>query len=133
MDDKIVNTLEGFLYSSLKKGVSKSVLEQFLMDELDAAIETYETEAAYAKQVDALGAALEPFYEYLRKYYEPLTKHITREEFEESLFAFLTKLQSDPAYVKLFFNTFTGKEIPKVQENKDGKIIYNFLKNNNLN
>ncbi len=132
MDDKTVNTLEGFLYSSLKKGVSKSVLEQFLMDELDAAIETYETEAAYAKQVDALGASLEPFYEYLRKYYEPLTKHITREEFEESLFAFLTKLQADPAYVKLFFNTFTGKEIPKV-ENKDAKTIYNFLKDNNLN
>ena len=40
MDDKTVNTLEGFLYSSLKKGVSKSVLEQFLWDELDAAIDT---------------------------------------------------------------------------------------------
>lgn len=133
MDDKTVNTLEGFLYSSLKKGVSKSVLEQFLMDELDAALETYETEAAYAKQVNALGAALEPFYEYLREYYEPLTKHITREEFEESLFAFLTKLQSDPAYVKLFFNTFTGREIPKVEVNNDNKIIYNFLKNNHLN
>ena len=89
MDDKTVNTLEGFLYSSLKKGVSKSVLEQFLMDELDAAIETYETETAYAKQVDALGAALEPFYEYLHKYYEPLTKHITREEFEEKLKNFI--------------------------------------------
>ena len=132
MDDKTVNTLEGFLYSSLKKGVSKSVLEQFLMDELDAAIETYETETAYAKQVDALGAALEPFYEYLHTYYEPLTKHITREEFEESLFAFITKLQTDPAYVRLFFNTFTGKEVPKV-ENKDAKTIYNFLKDNNLN
>lgn len=133
MDDKTVNTLEGFLYSSLKKGVSKSVLEQFLWDELDAAVDTYETETAYAKQVDALGAALEPFYEYLHKYYEPLTKHITREEFEESLFAFLTKLQSDPAYVRLFLNTFTGKEVPKVEVNNDNKIVYNFLKNNNLN
>lgn len=132
MDDKTVNTLEGFLYSSLKKGVSKDALEQFLMDELDAALDMYETEAAYAKEMIDLGAALEPFYEFINKYYPGLMKHTIREEFEESLFAFLTKLAGDPAYVRLFFNAFTGKDVPIV-ENKDTKIIYNFLKNNNLN
>jgi len=132
--DNTVNTLEGFLYKQLRSGVSKETLEQFLLDELDEAVNIYQTEAAYAKEMTDLGASLEPFYEFIRKYFPSLKGRIKPEEFEEATMSFLLKLQKDPAYVKLFLTTFTGKDVPEVEvKTDDDKVIYNFLKNNNLN
>ena len=132
--DNTVNTLEGFLYKQLRSGVSKETLEQFLLDELDEAVNIYQTEAAYAKEMTDLGASLEPFYEFIGKYFPSLKGRIKPEEFEEATMSFLLKLQKDPAYVKLFLTTFTGKDVPEVEvKTDDDKVIYNFLKNNNLN
>ena len=131
--DKAINTLEGFLYQQLINGVSKETLQQFLMDELDEAVDMYETENAYREQINDLSDALLPFYAYIKKYYPSLVGKVDRPEFEESLMSFLLKLKKDPAYVKLFFTTFTGKEIEPIEVKDDEKIVYNFLKSNNLN
>lgn len=132
--DKTINTLEGFLYQQLLNGVSKETLQEFLMDELQEAVDLVETENAYATQMKALADALAPFYAFICEDFPSLKGRITREKFEESLMNFLLKLQRDPAYVKLFLSTFTGEEVPKVEvSSSDKKVIYNFLKSNNLN
>lgn len=129
MIDATKNTLEGIIYKELYTGTTTEEIKE-LVDAISALIAL---EKEYSNLITSLKSSLEPFLGFVKNNFPELTTtNTTEEEFIEGAFAFLQQLKKNPAYAKKLINLIAGKELPPVETNSDNKIIYNFLKNNNI-
>lgn len=128
MTDATKETLEGIIYKELYSGTTAEEIKE-LVDAISALI-TLEKE--YSNLITSLKSSLEPFLGFVKNNFPELTTtSTTEEEFIEGAFAFLQQLKKNPAYAKKLINLIAGKEVQPV-ETSDDKVIYNFLKNNNI-
>jgi len=128
MTDVTKETLEGIIYKELCSGTTAEEIKE-LVDAISALI-TLEKE--YSNLITSLKSSLEPFLGFVKNNFPELTTtSTTEEEFIEGAFAFLQQLKKNPAYAKKLINLIAGKEVQPV-ETSDDKVIYNFLKNNNI-
>lgn len=128
MTDATKETLEGIIYKELHSGTTAEEIKE-LVDAISALI-TLEKE--YSNLITSLKSSLEPFLGFVKNNFPELTTtSTTEEEFIEGAFAFLQQLKKNPAYAKKLINLIAGKEVQPV-ETSDDKVIYNFLKNNNI-
>lgn len=128
MTDATKETLEGIIYKELYSGTTAEEIKE-LVDAINTLI-TLEKE--YTNLITSLKSSLEPFLGFVKNNFPELTTtSTTEEEFIEGAFAFLQQLKKNPAYAKKLINLIAGKEIQPV-ETSDDKVIYNFLKNNNI-
>lgn len=128
MTDATKETLEGIIYKELYSGTTAEEIKE-LVDAISALI-TLEKE--YTNLITSLKSSLEPFLGFVKNNFPELTTtSTTEEEFIEGAFAFLQQLKKNPAYAKKLISLIAGKEVQPV-ETSDDKVIYNFLKNNNI-
>jgi hypothetical protein len=128
MTDATKETLEGIIYKELHSGTTAEEIKE-LVDAISALI-TLEKE--YTNLITSLKSSLEPFLGFVKNNFPELTTtSTTEEEFIEGAFAFLQQLKKNPAYAKKLISLIAGKEVQPV-ETSDDKVIYNFLKNNNI-
>lgn len=128
MTDATKDTLEGIIYKELYTGTTAEEIKE-LVDAISALIAL---EKEYSNLITSLKSSLEPFLGFVKNNFPELTTtSTTEEEFIEGAFAFLQQLKKNPAYAKKLISLIAGKEVQPV-ETSDDKVIYNFLKNNNI-
>lgn len=129
MTNATKETLEGIIYKELYSGTTAEEIKE-LVDAISALIAL---EKEYTNLITSLKSSLEPFLGFVKNNFPELTTtSTTEEEFIEGAFAFLQQLKKNPTYAKKLINLIAGKELPPVETNSDDKVIYNFLKNNNI-
>lgn len=132
MENKLDDALQGLIYKELHSGTSAEELKTLLNNYVDAIDALFTLEKEYSNLIASLKSSLEPFLGFVKNNFPELTTtSITEEEFIEGAFTFLQQLKKNPAYAKKLTNLIAGKEIEPIETNDD-KIIYNFLKNNNI-
>lgn len=128
MTDATKETLEGIIYKELYSGTTAEEIKE-LVDAISALIAL---EKEYTNLITSLKSSLEPFLGFVKNNFPELTTtSTTEEEFIKGAFAFLQQLKKNPAYAKKLTNLIAGKEVEPI-ETSDDKVIYNFLKNNNI-
>lgn len=128
MTDATKETLEGIIYKELYSGTTAEEIKE-LVDAISALIAL---EKEYTNLITSLKSSLEPFLGFVKNNFPELTTtSTTEEEFIEGAFAFLQQLKKNPAYAKKLISLIAGKEVEPI-ETSDDKVIYNFLKNNNI-